>query len=474
MSFSSIRPVILCGGNGTRLWPSSRKSMPKQFSKFNDSRTLLQNTLHRVEDSGCGAPLVIASDDHRFIVDEQVREIGVQGATIVIEPTARNTAPAICAAAELVFQEDPDALLLVVPSDHIIKDDMAFARAVTAGIPAAQDGKIVTFGIRPTRPDTGYGYIELADSRGLDEQPQRFPSFIEKPSPQGAQAMLEKGCFAWNSGIFLMSVRSIRDVFEHHVPRLRSVVRLAVQERRKDLSFVRLGESFSNVCNVSFERAIMELETGIVVPVAPGWSDLGNWNTVWQASPCDDMGVATSGNAMALSCEDSLLRSDDPETQIVGIGLKNIVAVATRDAVLVADRNAVPDIGRAVCEMNEIGIKQATEFPRQSRPWGYYETLSLGPRYQVKAIVVKPGGRLSLQSHAHRAEHWVVVEGSAKVTIGSKQKVITENQSVYIPLGETHRLENEGKVPLRLIEVQTGSYLGEDDIVRYSDIYERA
>ncbi len=469
-----IRPVILCGGEGTRLWPMSRRDMPKQFARFNGKTSLLQDTLRRMEDCGLGAPVLVTHHDYRFIVAEQVAEIGVRGATILVEPAARNTAPAVCAAAEYLQDQGPDTLFLVVPSDHVVDDQIALARAVAAGTPGARNGDVVTFGIRPDRAETGFGYIQLSQPDAADDTPQRFRRFVEKPDADEAEAMLASGAYLWNSGMVLMSVATARRAFEQHAPKLRSRVRLAMTEMESDLDFLRLGASYETCERISLDHAVMEHEAGTVVPVSAGWNDMGSWAAVWQEAPHDDWGVALGGNALALDCENSLLRSEEPGVQIVGLGLRNIAAVATRDAVLITDLDRAQDVSGAVQVLRQSGTPQADIFPRCERPWGHYETLSLGARYQVKSIVVKPGGKLSLQSHVHRAEHWVVVEGSATVTIGKTRRIIAENESVYIPLGEIHRLENEGKLPLRLIEVQTGSYLGEDDITRYEDVYERA
>ena len=474
MTQSIIRPLILCGGSGKRLWPVSRKSQPKQFVRLTGDVSMLQATVRRLEDMGCGAPILMTADDYRFTVGEQIAEIGVKGASIVIEPVSRNTAPAICAAAEIAFEDDPEALLLVAPSDHQIGDVIAFSKAVAAAADRARAGEIVTFGIRPDRAETGYGYIELADPAGQDGVAQPFVRFVEKPDQSAAEAMLAAGGFVWNAGIFLFSARTILAAFERHAPEILKAVRAAIETGCRDLDFFRLGEAFSDAPEISIDYAIMERESGSVVPVAAAWNDMGSWRSVWQESKRNEKGVAVDGAAMEIACENSLLRSNDPDVQVVGIGLKNIAAIATRDGVLVADLDATRDVSDAVTKMALVGIRQAEEFPRHSRPWGHYETLALGPRFQVKSIVVKPGGQLSLQSHVHRAEHWVVVEGTATVTIGETEKLVGENQSVYIPLGEVHRLANPGKVELRLIEVQTGAYLGEDDIIRYEDIYERA
>jgi mannose-1-phosphate guanylyltransferase/mannose-6-phosphate isomerase len=435
---------------------------------------MLQATAKRIEDAGCGAPLFMTSEDYRFTVAGQTEEIGLNGHRIIIEPEGRNTAPAICAAAEVLAAEDPNALMLIAPSDHHLSENLNFAAAVAEAAEVARKGQIVTFGVRPSRAETGFGYIELLPETAQKTKPQPFVKFVEKPSLKLAETMLEQGNFLWNSGMFMASVATIRSLFGRLAPELRLAVRRAHREATKDLDFLRLGKSFGSAPDIAFDYAIMEKAPGWVVPLDASWNDLGTWRSVWTESDRDEAGVALRGNAHSLNCKESLIYSDDDTIEVVGVGLTNIAAIATRDAVLVADLNDPQSISNVVGELKAKKIKQAVEFPRHARPWGHYETLSLGPRFQVKSIVVKPGGKLSLQSHFHRSEHWVVVEGTATVTIGTTEQLIGENQSVYISLGEVHRLANKGKVPLQLIEVQTGAYLGEDDIVRYEDIYERA
>ena len=473
MSQSPIFPVILCGGTGTRLWPASRKSMPKQFAALAGADSLLQQTVRRLDEITDVPPMLVTGDAYRFVVAQQMHEIDIRGHGIVIEPAGRNTGPAICAAATLLAAKDPTALMLVCPADHVVDDAVALAQAVANAVPAAHGGEIVTFGIRPDRADTGYGYIELSDRDGADAQPQPFVRFVEKPQAADAQTMVRSGRYVWNAGIFLATAATLLDAFRAHAPDIVVAVSAAVESATVDLDFLRLGAEYATAPDLSIDYAIMEYATGTVVPVTAGWTDLGSWRAVWQTAPKDADGVALQGASLALDCKETLLCSTEDGVQVVGLGLRNIAAVATRDAVLIADLDSTQSVGAAVAELKRRAVPQADSFRKEFRPWGHYETLSLGARYQVKSIVVRPGGELSLQSHVHRAEHWVVVEGTAKVTLGRDERLLSENESVYIPLAEVHRLANPGKVDLRLIEVQTGAYLGEDDIIRYEDIYDR-
>lgn len=467
-----IYPVIMCGGSGTRLWPLSRKSYPKQFSPLFPGGTLFQRTIERLGGRNYADPLLLTNQEFRFIVAEQLSDAGSDATHIVIEPEGRNTAPAVCAAAHLIARDDPDGVMLVLPSDHIIADVPAFHEAVDHCVAAAREGHMVTFGIKPDRPETGYGYIELDTDPGTGAQP--FVRFVEKPNAERAAEMLASGRFLWNSGMFVFSVKSILAAFAAHAAEVDTACKASVEAGKTDLCFFRLDpDAYGSSPDISIDYAIMEHVQGRVVPVDCGWNDLGSWKTVLQETPQDDTGTAAGPNTVAIDCESTLLRSDDPETRVVGLGLKDIVAVATRDAVLVAGMDRAQDVRLAVDALKAEGASQATEFPRCYRPWGWYETLALGTRFQVKQIMVKPGGQLSLQSHVHRSEHWVVVAGSARVTVDDDVRLLSENQSVYIPLGAIHRLENPGKVDLHLIEVQSGAYLGEDDIVRYEDVYAR-
>ena len=473
MSSAKITPVILCGGSGTRLWPLSRKSYPKQFVPLVGETSLYQQSVQRLSGEGFERPIVVTNSDFRFIVTQQLSEVGLEPGHVLIEPLARNTAPALLAAALVQAKTDANALLLAAPSDHYIQDTDTFRQSVANGIAAAETGQIVTFGITPTRPETGYGYLALGEPQ--ETGAIALNRFVEKPELPAAQQMLEEGGYLWNGGIFLYAAQTLISAFEAHAPELLEHVRASVEAAEPDLGFLRLApEPWERCEDISIDYAIMEKAENLSVVEHTGdWSDLGGWEAVRQHAVLDANGVGRAGAVVAVDCNETLLRSEADNLQLVGLGLENIVAVAMPDAVLVADRDRVADLGDVVKTMRALGVPQADEFPKDHRPWGFFETLSLGKRFQVKRIVVNPGAALSLQSHVHRAEHWIVVAGTAKVTVDDKVKLVSENQSVYIPLGAVHRMENPGKVPMELIEVQTGSYLGEDDIIRYEDVYSR-
>ena len=470
----ALYPVILCGGSGTRLWPLSRKSYPKQFVSLLGGDSLFQQTALRLSDNGYGAPTIVINGDYRFVVTEQLLAVDVDPGAILIEPTPRNTAPAILAAALHLASEDPDAVLLIAPSDHVISDEAAFHAAIHAGLPAAESGALVTFGIAPDHPATGYGYLELGTCP-KDNTPLPLRSFVEKPNATDAAEMLKSGSFLWNAGIFLMRADALIAAFEAHAPAELPNARAAVSEAAPDLGFLRLAaEPWNKLEAISIDYAIMEKADNLtVVPMNPGWSDLGDWEAVWRAQEPDENGVATLGNVTQVDCENVLLRGENPDQRLVGLGLKDIVAIAMPDAVLVAHKSRTQDVGTLVPILRTKKAPQADAFPRDFRPWGWFDSLVMGERFQVKRIVVNPGAALSLQSHVHRSEHWIVVQGTARVTIGEEVTLVTENQSVYVPLGAVHRMENPGKTPMVLIEVQTGTYLGEDDIIRYEDVYAR-
>jgi len=470
-----ITPLLLCGGSGTRLWPLSRKGFPKQFSPLAGEESLFQQAARRLSGPDFARPVVVTNSDFRFVVVEQLAAAALDPGAILIEPAGRNTAPAILAATLHIAADDPAALILVAPSDHVVPDAAAFRAAVSAATPAALAGRIVTFGIRPDRPETGYGWLELS-APPIEGQTQPLTRFVEKPDADTAETMLKAGNFLWNAGIFLFSAETLLAAFAAHAPSLIAPVADAVELAERDLGFLRLAPGpWHAVQDISIDYAVMEKAANLMVlPYGAGWSDLGDWNAVWREAPLrDENGNVAHGPAVMLDCAGSLVRSESEGQVVVGIGLTDMIAVAMPDAVLVAPRDRAQEVKQAVSTLKATAARQAETFPRDHRPWGWFETLALSDRFQVKRIVVKPGAALSLQSHVHRAEHWIVVSGTARVTVGNDVKLVSENQSVYIPLGEKHRLENPGKLPMVLIEVQTGAYLGEDDITRYEDAYAR-
>lgn len=471
-----ITPVLLCGGSGTRLWPLSRESYPKQFAPLMGAESLFQATAGRLSGPGFAPPLVVTADPFRFIVAEQLAARRQAPAAILIEPAPRNTAPAVLAAALWLAALAPDGLMLIAPTDHRIPDADAFRAAVAAAAPRARAGDIVTFGITPDRAETGYGWLELA-AAPVPGGTASLSRFVEKPDAARAAAMLaDGGRHLWNAGLFLAAPATVIAAFHVHAPDLVADVSAAVAGARTDLGFTRLAtEPWERLPSISVDYAVMEKAANLaVMPYGGAWSDLGDWDAVWRLSDADAQGNALTGQATAIDCEGSLLRSDTPGQEVVGIGLTDMMAVAMADAVLVAPRSRAQEVRQAVAALKARGARAATQFPRDYRPWGWFESLVLGPRFQVKRIVVHPGRALSLQSHHHRSEHWIVVEGTARVTVGDEVRLISENQSVYIPLGAVHRMENPGKLDMVLIEVQTGSYLGEDDIVRYQDDWARS
>ena len=470
-----IYPVVLCGGSGKRLWPVSRSAYPKQFAQILGSRSLFQYAASRFPQGRFKEPLVVTGESYRFIVSDQLAENGTPATAIIIEPCPRDTGPAILAAALWLNQHAEDALMLVMPSDHSISEPTELRSKVELAADAAQNGNIVTFGIQPTRPETGYGWLEVQDLENTDTQVKSISRFIEKPDQEQANDLWADGNYLWNSGIFLFSIKTLLNAFAKYSPDLLDLASKATIHAKRDLGFVRLNEpDWKKLRSISIDYAIMEFATNLkVVPYSSSWNDLGGWDAVWNEVPKNNEGVSTSGPVLAIDCQDSYLRSDSSNQQLVAIGCENMVAVTMPDAVLIADRSKVQEIKPAVEHLISQGARQAENFPIDRRPWGQFESLALGSQFQVKRITVYPGGKLSLQSHRYRAEHWIVVEGVAKVTIGDQEKLLLANQSIYVPLRQKHRLENPGKDPLVLIEVQTGTYFGEDDIVRYDDAYAR-
>jgi mannose-1-phosphate guanylyltransferase/mannose-6-phosphate isomerase len=476
---TKIYPVLLAGGSGTRLWPLSRKSYPKQFSKLIDETTLFQSSAKRLISSHIleFAPhITLTNADFRFIIGEQLQEVGIDPGSILIEPEAKNTAAAILAASIFAHTKDERAVLLVAPSDHVIPNTDDFHEAVKVGLTHVQNQKMVTFGIKPTHPETGYGYLELSIDPLYECGSSRLKTFVEKPNAQNAEKMVQAGHYLWNAGIFLFQAQDMIDAFRTYAPETLDLVSQAVDNASVDLGFLRLAkEPWLELHDISIDYAIMEkAENLVAVPYASKWSDLGGWDAVWSESNPDASGNVISNTAHAIECTNSLLRSEGSSQQVVGIGLNDIMVIAMPDAVLVARKERAQDVKTAVELLKVKGIAQAEIFPKDHRPWGWFESLTISDRFQVKKIFVKPGAALSLQSHHHRSEHWIVVEGTAKVTVDEKVTLVCEGQSIYIPLGAVHRMENPGKVNMVLIEVQTGSYFGEDDIIRYEDNYKRS
>ena len=473
-----IYPVLLAGGSGTRLWPVSRKAFPKQFRTFDGGLTLFQQALMRVSGVHFAKPYVMTSEDFRFLVQEQATQIDCALSQILIEPEIKDTAPAILVATLNVLQktDEDDPVILVAAADHVIPDVESFQATIRKGFADTQNGHIVTFGVVPTRAETGYGWLELtAGVDGETDTSLDLLRFVEKPNQEQAALMLQVGSYLWNSGIFLFSAKTILAAFDEFQPAMRPLAKSALDEGKEDLGFHRLAQNpWSQIDKISIDFAVMEHVRGMrVVPLRCSWSDLGDWQAVWRAMRHGDGDeTRTAGGADALDCDTSYLHQAG-ETKLVGLGLKDTIAVATDDAVLVAHKDRSQDVKKAVEYLREKGDRRADAFPIDQRPWGHFSSLAKGTCFQVKRIEVKPGGRLSLQSHQHRAEHWVVVAGTAQVTVNDQVKALRANESIYIPLGAVHRLENLSNVPLILIEVQTGSYLGEDDIVRYEDSYQR-
>ncbi|WP_431280844.1 mannose-1-phosphate guanylyltransferase/mannose-6-phosphate isomerase [Humitalea sp. 24SJ18S-53] len=470
----NIVPVVLCGGTGSRLWPLSRETYPKQFWPLTSAQTMLQETAGRARGEGFSAPLIVCNQAHRFLVAEQLRDAGFEGARIVLEPVARNSAPAIAAAALIAHEADPTALLWLMAADAAIADTPALHAALARAAVAARAGRIVTFGMTPTAPETGFGYIEageeLADSPGV----RGITRFVEKPDAATAARFVADGLHLWNSGMFVASAETLLAELSRLAPAVLETVRAAVAGSTRDLDFVRLDEAaFAATENVSIDYAVMEkTKLAAVVPASLGWSDVGSWAALWDIAPKDANGNATVGPTEIVDSKRCYIRSEGILAGIVG--LEDVVLIVTDDAVLAAHRDRAQDVKKIVERLKARGVPQATEHRRMYRPWGHYEGLIKGDRFQVKKIGVRPGGKLSLQKHFHRAEHWVVVNGTAIVERDAERILLRENESVYLPLGSVHRLENPGMIPLTLIEVQSGAYLGEDDIVRFEDTYGRA
>ena len=466
-----ILPVILSGGTGTRLWPLSRESYPKQFWPLASDKTMLAETAARGSGAGFLPPMVVCNEAHRFLVAEQLRD---KGASIVLEPVGRNSAPAIAAAALLAEETAPGAVLWFMAADAAIGDVAALQTALAKAAAAAQAGAIVTFGMQPTAPETGYGYIETGEALPGSADVKRIARFVEKPDAARAAEFLITGRYLWNSGMFVATAATMLVELEAHAPEVLKGVRAAVAGATRDGDFIRLeAAAFTATPSISIDYAVMErTQKAAVVPAAIGWSDIGSWAALWEIQAKDTAGNATHGPVELVGAKNCYVRSEGILTGV--IGLEDAVVVVTDDAVLALHRDHAQDVKKLVDQLKARGAKEATEHRRAYRPWGHYEGLIMGDRFQVKKIEVRPGAKLSLQKHFHRAEHWVVVSGTAIVRRDGEEIMLRENESVYLPLGCIHRMENPGKIPLTLIEVQSGSYLGEDDIVRFEDTYGRS
>lgn len=474
-SSGQIHPVILSGGAGTRLWPLSRANYPKQLLALTSDLTLLQQTAARsLMDAAFAAPVIVCNDEHRFMIEEQLGAIDVAPQQTILEPVARNTGPATAVAALWLAANDPDAVMLVQPSDHVIGSVEEFHRAVMAGLNAAQAGKLVTFGIKPTRPETGYGYIQAAHGTNGADGALLVERFVEKPDRKTAERFVAGGLFYWNSGIFLLSARHYLDELRRLHPAMLEACARAVDEGTKDLNFFRLDRNaFAEAPSLSIDRAVMEhTDRAAVVPVEMAWSDVGSWQALREVNIADGAGNVVCGDVIHRDLQNCYVRSEG--RLVAALGLEDTIVVATDDAVLVAKAECASEVSTFVEQLKKRNRPEPMHHVTVYRPWGYYRSVDMGDRFQVKRIMVKPGAKLSLQKHYHRAEHWVVVHGTALVQRNAETLLLHENESVYIPIGAEHRLENPGKVPLHLIEVQSGSYLGEDDIVRIADTYGRA
>ncbi len=477
MSNKPVIPIILCGGSGSRLWPLSRKSFPKQYLKLNSSErySLLQNTYERVSKiNNIKSPILICNEEHRFIVAEQMREINIKPNRIILEPFGRNTAPAITLAAKVALEIDDDPLLLVLSSDHEIKKNNQFIKVVKEGIDFAEKNHLVTFGVVPHSPETGYGYIKSENPFDISKlSGNKISEFIEKPSYEKACKFFKDKRYTWNSGMFLFKAKTILNELDKYCPEILEFCSKSLEDSEFDLDFQRLKKENFNKCpNISFDIAVMEkTNQGIVLPLDAEWSDIGSWESVWNTSKKDIDNNVIEGKIFLKDTKNSYLRSES--RVIVGIGLENLVVVETDDAILISEKNKTQKVKDMVNVLNEKNIAAGHQHQKIYRPWGNFLSVVEKSRWQVKMIEVKPNGKLSLQMHHHRSEHWVVVKGRAKVEIEGKIDFLTENQSTYIPLGKKHRLSNPGKIPLIIIEIQSGSYVGEDDIVRFEDLYGR-
>jgi mannose-1-phosphate guanylyltransferase/mannose-6-phosphate isomerase len=472
-----VFPVILCGGSGTRLWPLSRAMYPKQFIPLlnGSDESLLASTLQRLAPGlGFAAPTLLCNNDHRFLLRDELERAGVEPREILLEPVARNTAPAIAVAALSIVEQSPEAILAVMPSDHVVRDVSGFADAVSRAGRIASQGNLVLFGVRPQVPHTGYGYIRMGQSLGgAEDEGCHVAAFVEKPDLPTAERYLSEGGYFWNSGIFVLPAAIFLEELTRFAPEIVEHARAALGGAECDLGFRRLdGAAYAQCPNISIDYALMEKTSkAAMLPLDVSWSDLGSWRSIWEVAPHDADGNVVSGDAMLVDTRNSYVHSQG--ALVSALGVEDMIIIQTQDAMLVTKQDRAQDVGKLVAQLKLSNRREHEQHVRNYRPWGFFETLSLGPRFQVKLLHVKPGAQLSLQMHHHRSEHWVVVSGTARVTCDAEKKLVSENESVYISATQWHQLENPGKVPLEIIEVQLGSYLGEDDIVRKDDIYHR-
>lgn len=473
MTQINLHPVVLSGGSGSRLWPLSRGLFPKQLLALASENSLIQDTVLRAQTIDCQAPVIICNAEHRFLIAEQMRAANTPPARIVLEPTGRNTAPAVAIAALLIAEKDPDGIALVMPADHVVRNRTKFAEAVTRAMAAAERGYLVTFGITPDAPETGYGYVQRGDALEALAGTFTVKRFVEKPDAATAASYIASRDYSWNSGMFVFKASVFLEELDRLEPEMLANCRAALAQGKPDLDFFRLApEPFQACKSISIDYAVMERTSrAAVVPVEMGWSDIGSWESLWATGNADEAGNVIKGDVLHHGARNSYLRSEGP--MVAAVGLEDVVVVAMTDAVLVSHKSASQDVKRIVEQLEKSGRELHTTHRKVYRPWGSYEGIDSGDKYQVKHIIVKPGAKLSLQMHHKRAEHWIVVSGVAQVTCDDKVFPLKENQSTYIPLGAKHRLENTGAEPLHLIEVQSGSYLGEDDIVRFEDTYGR-
>lgn len=473
-----VYPVILSGGSGTRLWPLSRSMYPKQFIRFfnGKSETFLGGTLTRLKpEDGFASPILLCNNDHRFLVREEIARAKIEPKAIILEPVARNTAAAIAVAALTALSDNEDAVLAVMPSDHVVQDEARFVEGIKRAAAVAAAGRLVLFGIEPTEAHTGYGYIRRgAPLGGFDGGVFAVEAFVEKPGRKTAESYLAAGGYCWNSGIFVLHARTFLDELHRLEPGVLEAARGALAKAERDLGFLRLDRaSFAESPNISVDYAVMvHTSAAAMLPIDVGWNDIGSWSSLWEIAPRDAAGNHTQGDTVLEDSAGCYIHAG--KGLVATIGVKDLVIVNTPDALLVADKTRAQDVGKIVAALKLSNRKEQEQHLRNYRPWGYFESISVGPRFQVKLLHVTPGGKLSMQMHHHRSEHWIVVHGTAKVLIGGAEQLVRENESVYISATQWHRLENPGKVPLELIEVQIGAYLGEDDIVRTDDIYNRA